>query len=137
MAKEKQNWFKQLFGTPDETKGRGSKDRRHVERKRLAYYIRVSDNDTGQIIGQVIDINRNGLSLDMTKLMPLERDFNLRLDLMDASFEKLFISFTARTKWQRTDPINPGYFNMGFQIVKIAKEDQMVIERIERKYASG
>lgn len=132
MTKEKKiSWFARMFGSAEQEK---PEDRRRLERKRLTYYIRISNADTREILGQILEINTMGLSVDLLIPLPLEIEYTLRMDLLDSSFEKLYITFKAYSKWRRADPINAGFYNMGFEITQIDPEDIEVIERVASLY---
>jgi hypothetical protein len=108
-----------------------------MERKNIHFYLPVKNAETGQIIGQLLEITPQGFSMDLRHEMTLEKELPIRIELMDRSFHKGYFTFIARSKWLRPDPINPGFNRMGFQIIRIAPDDVEIIKRIERMYAEA
>ena len=113
-----------------------SEERRNVKRSRFTYYMRVLDNNTQNLVGYLIDISSKGFQLDSPQPIPVNRDYNLRLDLTSDISEKAFIVFTARSRWSRPDSSDPSSHDAGFQIIKISSSDDVIFQRIVTKYGS-
>ncbi len=111
-------------------------DRRRYKRRSLSYYMLISDANTEESVGHLVDITPDGLMMDCPKSLPLEKDFHLRLDTMPDVADKPFITFIARSKWCKPDVIEPYLFDVGFKIVSINPHDADIIRRIADKYAA-
>lgn len=134
---KKESWFSRLLNFLDLDDSKNPQDRRKLERKKLVYYLRITNADTREALGQIFDITPEGLSVDLLTPLPLETVYTLQLDLLDPTFEKLFITFKARSKWIQPDRVVLGYYNMGFQIIEIDSEDIPIIEKIIALYAAS
>jgi hypothetical protein len=111
-------------------------ERRTTKRIKISYYVPVVNAESYDQLGILLEITPRGLLVDSEKMLPIDKEFRLRLDLTDQSFNSPFISFMAKTKWVRPDRIEPNYFNIGFEITQISKSDQMTVQEIMEKYAS-
>ena len=111
-------------------------ERRTVPRKKFALYMRVMDDDTGVQLGHMIEVSATGLQLETTKKPPLERDYYLRLELTAELADRPFIVFIARTKWVKSDDIQPNLFHVGFAITEILPDDKQIFVNLVQKYGS-
>jgi hypothetical protein len=111
-------------------------EKRTVPRKKFNMYMRVLNDDTGEILGHMVEVSRTGLRLETVGPQPLEKDFYLRIDLTPDLGPMPFIVFIARTKWCKMDTIQPNLFQVGFEIIEIVPEDKEAFLRIIQKYAA-
>jgi len=98
-------------------------DKRKLERKNFAYYMRVMNESTGDLVGQLGDISSGGFKLESSKPIPLGEIFFLRIDQTGEISKKSYITFKARTRWCQKDPYDPTIYNVGFQIVEMSPGD--------------
>lgn len=111
-------------------------ERRTTPRRAFAYYMRVVDDETGQLVGHLADISPRGFKLDCSHPLPLDKDFRLRMDLTGDVSDKPFITFTARSKWSSPDPTDPFVHNVGFEIINISMIDGKIFQNVVEKYGS-
>lgn len=111
-------------------------ERRSVNRIKISYYVPVVNADSYEQLGTLQEISSKGMQVDSQKVLPIDKAFKLRLDLTDDSFDKPFIYISARPRWVRPDPIEPSFYNIGFQIFEVADEDIAIIDKIMEKYAA-
>ena len=55
-------------------------ERRKDERHKNGDYMRVTDNNTGEIIGYLTEISLGGFRLETPKALLVEKDYTLRLE---------------------------------------------------------
>jgi len=111
-------------------------EKRKLSRRNFSYYMRVIDEANGQVVGHLSDISTGGFKLDCSKQIPTEKDFRLRVELTSEVANKSFMIFSARSKWCRSDPIDPTSFNVGFQITNMAPSDFEIFSRMFERYGS-
>jgi hypothetical protein len=111
-----------------------TQERRKSERRNVAYYLPVINNDTQQVIGHLVDMSTTGLMIDAKNPIPSGVDYNMRLDLTEDIWHKPIVRFVARSKWSRPDSIQPYLHNAGFEIIKISPADAEAIKLIAEKY---
>ncbi len=110
-------------------------ERRKLPRLKISYYMPLREADTQRIIGHLLNINTIGLMIDAQQEVPIGRDVLLRLDTGTVA-DRSYIEFTARTRWCRSDPIEPFLYNVGFELKQIAPEDAEVLQRVIGLYAT-
>jgi hypothetical protein len=113
-----------------------ARERRRSKRRNLSYYLPVIDENTQQIFGHLVDVSMKGFMLDSKNNVPIQRDFNLRLDLTESIANKSLVRFVARSKWCRTDPIQPFVFNVGLEFTSISQGDAEIIRIISERYGA-
>jgi hypothetical protein len=109
-------------------------ERRKDDRHKNGDYMRVTDNNTGEIIGYLTEISLGGFRLETPKALLVEKDYTLRLEYAIEEKEKWYIVFVARAKWRQPDPIEPYEYILGFQIVNIAPSEQEIYQSIVENY---
>jgi len=112
-------------------------ERRRFRRRMLAYYLPVLDNNTQQIIGHLVDISPAGFMIDAKLPVQNRKEYDLRLDFMEAIAGRASLEFKARNKWCSQNSITPFVYNAGFEITDIARDSIEVFKRIGEKYASA
>jgi hypothetical protein len=103
-------------------------------RRDFNYYQKVVDNETLQMIGHLADISSGGFKLDSQKPLPINKDFQFRLNLSSEVADKPSMIFVARSRWCKVDPLDPYIFNVGFQLIHIAPGDLEIFNRMMEKY---
>ena len=98
-------------------------ERRKLLRKNFSYYMRVMNERTGDLVGQLGDISSGGFKLESSKPIALGEIFYLRIDQTGEISKKSYITFKARPRWCQKDPYDPTIYNVGFQIVEMTPGD--------------
>ena len=112
-------------------------DRRKLGRRSTSFYLQFMNNRTGELVGDLADINRDGFMLESFKPIPLNAEFSFRIDLPPDISNKQSIVFTARSRWSQTDPIDRRLYDVGFEIINIDPGDTQVFQQIFDRYGSG
>ncbi len=107
---------------------------RRIERRTFTYYMQVLDASTAKLMGHLSDISAIGFKLDCQAAVPLGKDFQLYINLSKEIADKTTMSFIARSKWCKQDPIDPTTFVVGFQLINISPGDQAIFQRMFEKY---
>jgi hypothetical protein len=111
-------------------------ERRRLDRKDFSYYMRLIDQDTGDLVGHLTDISTGGFKLDSQSPIPVEKDYKFRMDLTSEVANKPSMVFIARSKWCEVDPLDPFLYNVGFQLINIAPSDIEIFQRMMEKYGT-
>jgi hypothetical protein len=110
------------------------RSRNRPDRKDYFYYTQIIDHDTHEIIGHLSDISSGGFKLDSQKQVPINRDFQFRMNLTSEVADKPFMVFMARSRWCQVDPIDPYVYNVGCQLTQISPADLEIFNRMMEKY---
>ncbi|NOH02013.1 MAG: PilZ domain-containing protein [Chloroflexi bacterium] len=111
-------------------------ERRTAPRKNISFYMRVLNDDTGEILGHMVEVSAVGLRLETVGPLPLDKDYYMRLELTPDLGNVPYIVFLARSKWCKIDDIQPNLFRVGFELVEVLPEDKAVFRRILLKYGT-
>jgi len=111
-------------------------NQRRESRKSFSYYMQLQNAATKEIIGHLSDISTGGFKLDSEEPIPLNEDFEFYLPLSSELASKPSMVFRARSKWCKTDPIDPFVYNVGFHLTDIDSEDRDIFIRVVQKYGA-
>ena len=109
-------------------------ERRTVPRKKFNMYMRVLDDDTGEILGHMIEVGTIGFRLETVGPLPVKKDYYLRLELTPDLGNVPYIVFIAQTRWCKMDEIQPNLYQVGFELKEIMPEDKEIFLRVYEKY---
>ncbi len=112
-------------------------ERRHLDRRQFSYYMRVTDESTGQLLGHLTDISTGGFKLDCQKAIPLNARYVMRIDLNPEIADKQFMIFSAISRWCQPDRFDPTSFNVGFQILEMTPGDMDIFVRMFEVYGTS
>lgn len=104
-------------------------EKRSKKRTQLLYYLNVSETNTGQDIGRVVDITTEGMRLISEVPVPVNRIFNLTLTLPEVFDGKKTIEFDAKSV-QSNQLENSDFFDTGLQILDISEAEQSIVTKL-------
>lgn len=111
-------------------------ERRRLDRRSFSYYMRVTNDETGELVGHLTDISTGGFKLDCIKPVQPNTVFLLRIDLTPDIAIKEFMIFRAMSRWCRADRFDPTSFNVGFQITEMTPTDMEIFVRMFELYGT-
>lgn len=109
-------------------------ERRKLSRKNFTYYMRVFEEMTGKLIGQLVDISTGGFKVESAQPIPVNVNIKLRIDQIGELSNKNYLTFVAHAKWCQRDPYDLTMYNVGFQIVDMTPADYDVFVQMFNKY---
>jgi hypothetical protein len=98
--------------------------------------MRLMNETTGELVGHLVNISREGFRLETLRAIPLNKDVPLRIELPRDITDKPFMVFVARSRWCRPDKIDPTLFDAGFEIVNMAPGDAEIFRLIFERYGA-
>jgi hypothetical protein len=111
-------------------------ERRQVDRRQFSYYMRVTDESTGHLLGHLTDISSGGFKLDCQKAVIPNARYALHIDLTPEVAQKQFMIFSAISRWCERDRLDPTSFNVGFQILEMTPGDLDIFTRMFEMYGT-
>ena len=99
--------------------------------------MRFLNNRTGEVVGDLADISRDGFMLESLKPISLNVEFLFGIDLPPEISRKPFMVFTARSLWTMPDRVDNRLYDTGFEIVKMDPGDTHAFQLIYDRYGSG
>ncbi|MCU0809231.1 MAG: PilZ domain-containing protein [Candidatus Contendobacter sp.] len=94
---------------------------RRNKRWYLVLYLRVFDQDTGELLGHIVDINKEGIRLVSDKPIPLNQIFRLWVDVPKENAPRQRIHLEVESLWSGRD-VNPDFYATGFRIQNISTQ---------------
>ena len=111
-------------------------NKRNENRKSFSYYMQLQNAATKEVVGHLSDMSTGGFKLDSEQPIPLNKDFEFHLALSSDVASKPYMLFRARSKWCKTDPIDPFVYNVGFHLTAMSPDDREIFVRVLEKYGS-
>jgi len=108
-------------------------ERRRSRRRRLSCYPQVFDVETGESMGQVVDISTEGLRILSEFPMATDREYRLRLEPAGSDDSRRPVEFDAVCVWLEKE-FSSGAYNGGFRITRISGGDREVVERLIERF---
>jgi hypothetical protein len=104
-------------------------EKRRFKRRHLIYYLDVFDTETGQRVGQLVDITTKGIML--TSQFPIKSNiiFRLKMALPERINGHKQIVFDAKSLWCDRS-VKPGFYDIGFQFLNISLKNIRIIENL-------
>jgi len=98
--------------------------------------MQFTNNRTGELVGDLADISRDGFLLESMKPIPVNMEFSFRVETPLEISNKSFITIAAISRWSRRDPIDGRLFDTGFEITKMDSVDTHSLELIIERYGT-
>ena len=111
-------------------------ERRKRDRRDFSYYMRVMNENNGELVGHLADISISGFKLESQKPISKNTEYPLRIELGSDISDQSFIVFIANSKWCQPQLIDITLYNVGFQIVDISSEALESFKKIYDVYGS-
>ncbi|MBU2502591.1 PilZ domain-containing protein [bacterium] len=109
-------------------------DMRRRPRKNTPHLVRALDDESGQVMGRIVDITCNGMMLVTGRSVPLGRRFQVRLNLPVMVHNRSDINVEAEAVWCNQDK-NPSFYRVGFKFINLAGEDGYLLEEVMHKFS--
>jgi hypothetical protein len=108
-------------------------NKRRLKRRHLIYYLRVFDQKSGQLVGHLVDITKEGMMLISEQALEPEKQYQFRMMLPTEILSKAEVMFTGTVIWSKKD-VNPDFYASGFKLDSVATEDVVIIESLIHRY---
>lgn len=102
---------------------------RNRPRKNTPHNVKVMNQETGNVLGRVVDITADGLMLVVSSAIEVGRQFDFRIILPRMVEGKVDIVVKAEAVWCKQDT-NPRYFKVGFRFENISGNEGFTLEDV-------
>ncbi len=117
--------------------GRKQKERRKAERRAFPHYMPLMNEQTGELVGHMVDISSTGFRMESLRPIRIDTDLPLRIEVPPDIGVVPFMVFRARSRWSLPDRVDPTLYDVGCQIVDMRPEDGHVFGIIFDKYGTA
>lgn len=105
-------------------------EHRHKTRKHVFIYLKVFDQHTGELLGNLGDISKQGMMLIADRAFDLHQQLDIRIQLPeDDAFSQKFLDMTIQVRWSAPD-VNPELHCSGFLFTNVNDNDFVVIQQM-------
>ena len=104
-------------------------EERALKRMHVISYLKVSERNTEQSIGQVVDITSEGMRLYSKEPLQPETDWQFSMALNENDENARDVTFDAVVIWCKKAH-DRGYYDMGIQLRNVSEHDSKTIERL-------
>lgn len=111
-------------------------ERRKLDRRDFSQYMRIMNEQTGELIGHLSDLSVGGFKIESKKPIVPNLEFLMRLDLTGDISAKDYMVFVARSRWCEKDKMDPTLYDVGFQLVEINPGDLVAFKRMFENYGA-
>ena len=107
-------------------------EQRHLTRRELIYYLKITNRQSGQEIGRMGDVHHEGMLVLSEKPlktgMPLDLSLELPKALQSAGHREL--QFRGEIVWTRPGPKTNNYHENGLRFVDADETQRMAIDKL-------
>jgi len=108
-------------------------ERRKLKRQHIMFYSRVFNRVTGEFIGYLRNLTPSRAMIISENELPVQEDYQLRIDLPEDIYKKSFLNLHARCVWCQRD-VDPNFYNIGFEMKEVSAADEAIIAQINTDY---
>ncbi|MEJ2032688.1 MAG: PilZ domain-containing protein [Deltaproteobacteria bacterium] len=102
---------------------------RVLKRRHLIYYLEVHNQESGELLGHLVDITTQGIKLVSKKPLVPDKVYHLQMTLPEGYFRDKEIRFTARVLWTSND-VNPDFYDAGFEVSQMDERTKDIIAQL-------
>lgn len=102
-------------GTPSEL--------RQLKRRHIIYYLEVFDQESGQLLGHLVDLTVKGMKLVSKEEIPQGKTFTLRMVMPEEYCPEREVRFEATSTWCGRD-VNPDFYAIGFATADLSDSNR-------------
>lgn len=108
-------------------------EQRKIPRRHLFFYLRVFDRETGQQLGNLVDITAEGVMLVSEHPFELGNLYRLRMELPSEVFAQGRLDFDAECLWSGNG-VNPSFYDSGFRLLEIDEDARLCVHYLIEMY---
>lgn len=108
-----------------------------IENRKLNRFIvnvKVYDMDTGDVMGYSANMHTRGMMLSTSTELPVDKEYNIKLEYMQLDEEMVEIPLRVRTIWCNAGN-NPDFCYTGLLIIDSTPEQRSAIEELIEELA--
>lgn len=106
---------------------------RKFDRRHSVYYLRIYDTNSGELMGNLVDISEGGLMMVSDKPLKIGSTYHLTMHLPEQIKDQSTIEFSAKAKWCKNEA-NPKFFDTGLELISKDGDFQMMLENLIDAY---
>lgn len=109
-------------------------DMRKRPRKNTPHLVRAIDDETGNVLGRVVDITSEGMMTVTPSAVSPGQAFLVRLNLPVMVHNRSDVVVETEVVWCTRDK-NPDFYRAGFKFLNLRGEDGFLLEEVMHKFS--
>ncbi len=112
-------------------------EKRKTERRRVSYYLPVTEPGSTRLLGVVMDISPKGFRLDTGEKIPVGQIKRFFIHMPDEVAPRSARTFHGCSRWCRQDDIDSASFTVGYEFVYVSQDNARFFQRLFEEYGSS
>ena len=113
------------------------RERRRHERRAFQSFMQFTNDETGELVGDLSDISLTGFRLEGSRQIPPNSLLRFHVDIPPEIPGKTSIVIPARSRWIRRHPIDPRLYVSGYEVEGVDAVDGQLFQNIFHKYSTS
>ncbi len=108
-------------------------EQRRLQRRKLIYYLKITDQANGQELGRLGDIHQEGMLVMSPQPLPLEQIYQLALELPKSLVQEgcpSTVLLSAQSLWRKPGPKGSGFHEHGLRFLDVSERQAELIQRL-------
>lgn len=102
-------------------------EKRKETRRRTIHFMKVYDQNSGELTGQLDNITSNGMRLLSAEPLEVGETYRFRIDLPESLPGDDTMTVMARAVWSKKE-LSFQFYDTGFAFVELSEKDRTVID---------
>ena len=111
-------------------------ERRRENRKYLNYFSRVIEQESGAVLGYLVDMTTGGALLVGNYPLDPNTPLRIRIDLPEGLFQQEHLDLDVLAVWCHPDG-DPELYRTGLRLMNTAPKDLLILTRLLSSYSSA
>lgn len=108
-------------------------NRRKEDRKYIKYFSRVTNRESGELLGYLVDMTTGGALMIGNQPLRANTLLDLRLDLPEGRFQEEHLDLEALAVWSQPDE-DPELYRTGLRLVENDPKVFLILTRLLSSY---
>ena len=109
------------------------REHRRRPRKNTPHHVNVIDDESGVVLGRVVDITADGMMVICKKNLQVGRQFQLRVVLPVMVQDRTHLVIHSEVVHCNQDP-NPSFYKAGFRFLNLPGEEGFLLEDVMHRF---
>lgn len=111
-------------------------NRRRYHRKYLTYFSQVSDQESGVLLGYLVDLTTGGALMIGNYPLDINAVYDLRIELPEGFDSQNDMRLRAKAVWMQPD-VETEFYRIGLQLIAITPRDLNLLEKLLVNYGTA
>ncbi len=111
-------------------------EKRKLARRKVSYYLPVTDPSSSKVLGVVMDISPQGFKLDSGDKSLVGEVKRFHINLPDEIAPQPGRTFIGRSRWCHPDQLDPSSFTVGYEFLNISEDNATFFQRVFETYGT-